>query len=63
VVEGPAAALAAMRGLLDRGFLALTGGAAGDALTLSPPLTIAPALLAAAAGALGEALWGSVDPK
>ncbi len=33
-------ALGAMRTLLDRGYLVLTGGPAGDVLTLTPPLTI-----------------------
>lgn len=49
-----ARALSVMRALLGRGFLVLTGGVAGEALTLSPPLTIAPPLLSAFAAALGE---------
>jgi 4-aminobutyrate aminotransferase/(S)-3-amino-2-methylpropionate transaminase len=47
-----AEALAAMRRLLAKGFIALTGGVRGDTLTLSPPLTIAPELLTAFAQAL-----------
>ena len=42
-----AAALAVARALLQRGYIVLTGGARGDVLTLSPPLTIAPELLTA----------------
>lgn len=49
-----AEALAAMRALLARGFVVLTGGRGGDVLTLSPPLTIDAALLSAFARALGE---------
>jgi 4-aminobutyrate aminotransferase-like enzyme len=47
-----AAALALARRLLAKGYIVLTGGAAGNVLTLSPPLTIAPALLSAFASAL-----------
>jgi 4-aminobutyrate aminotransferase/(S)-3-amino-2-methylpropionate transaminase len=64
-LEDAAAALGAMRGLLERGFIALTGGAAGNAVTLSPPLTITSIVLGAAAGALRETLSqtrGSLDP-
>lgn len=56
VLADAAAALRIMRSLLTRGFLVLTGGVEGNVLTLSPPLTIEPALLTAAAEALGEAL-------
>lgn len=49
-------ALAVARELLARGFIVLTGGARGDALTLSPPLTIEPALLRAFTGALADAV-------
>ncbi|AKU98573.1 Acetylornithine aminotransferase [Labilithrix luteola] len=49
-------ALAIARALLVRGYVVLTGGIRGDALTLSPPLTIEPELLSAFATALGEAL-------
>jgi 4-aminobutyrate aminotransferase-like enzyme len=42
-----AQALAVARALLTRGYIVLTGGARGDVLTLSPPLTIAPELLSA----------------
>jgi 4-aminobutyrate aminotransferase-like enzyme len=40
-------ALAVARALLQRGYIVLTGGARGDVLTLSPPLTVAPELLSA----------------
>lgn len=55
-LESAAEALAVARELLRRGFIVLTGGSRGDVLTLSPPLTIAPALLGAFAAALGEVL-------
>ena len=42
--------------LLDRGFLALAGGPAGDVLQLTPPLTIAEAQLDAAIEALAAVL-------
>jgi 4-aminobutyrate aminotransferase-like enzyme len=37
---GAGRALAVARGLLERGWIVLTGGPAGDVLTLTPPLTI-----------------------
>lgn len=49
-------ALAVTQRLLERGFIVLTGGAAGDVLTLTPPLNIHEALLEAFAVALGEVL-------
>lgn len=49
-----ARALAVTRALLGKGFLVLTGGAKGDTLTLSPPLTISEAQLVAFADALVE---------
>lgn len=49
-----AKALAVVRALLARGFIVLTGGVAGNTLTLSPPVTIDPALLAAFAESLGD---------
>ncbi|OJY30809.1 MAG: hypothetical protein BGO98_29005 [Myxococcales bacterium 68-20] len=48
--------LAVARELLARGFIVLTGGARGDALTLSPPLTIEPSLLRAFTDALAETI-------
>jgi len=51
-----AKALAVVRALLARGFIVLTGGMAGSALTLSPPVTIDPSLLSAFAESLGEVL-------
>jgi 4-aminobutyrate aminotransferase/(S)-3-amino-2-methylpropionate transaminase len=53
---GSARALAVGRALLARGWIVLTGGEAGDVLTLTPPLDVAEPLLGAFAGALGEAL-------
>jgi 4-aminobutyrate aminotransferase/(S)-3-amino-2-methylpropionate transaminase len=47
-------ALAVARALLARGYIVLTGGVRGDALTLSPALTISPELLSAFADALGD---------
>lgn len=49
-----AEALSVARELLGRGFIVLTGGAAGDTLTLSPPLTIEAALLSAFAASLAD---------
>jgi 4-aminobutyrate aminotransferase/(S)-3-amino-2-methylpropionate transaminase len=56
VLADSAAALRASRKLLARGYVVLTGGEQGRALTLSPPLTIEPALLSAFATTLGEVL-------
>jgi 4-aminobutyrate aminotransferase/(S)-3-amino-2-methylpropionate transaminase len=56
-VEGGAGrALAVTRRLLERGFIVLTGGIQGDALTLTPPLDIDEGLLGAFADALAAAL-------
>ena len=52
VVPTSARALALSRALLSRGYLVLTGGRRGNTLTLSPPLTIAEAQLAAFTSAL-----------
>jgi 4-aminobutyrate aminotransferase-like enzyme len=55
-VEGGAArALSLTRTLLQRGWIVLTGGAAGQVLTLTPPLDIDEALLDAFADALAAA--------
>lgn len=53
---GPARALSVTRHLLGRGWIVLTGGVAGDVLTLTPPLDVDEALLAAFAEALSDAL-------
>jgi 4-aminobutyrate aminotransferase/(S)-3-amino-2-methylpropionate transaminase len=53
---GAARALAVARALLRRGWIVLTGGVAGDVLTLTPPLDIDPALLLAFDDALVAAL-------
>jgi len=55
-LDSDARALRAMRALLERGFIVLTGGPAGDALTLTPPLTIEPRVLADFAAALAQSL-------
>ena len=55
-VAHAAEALSVSRELLARGFIVLTGGIAGDTLTLTPPLTIDPALLRSFAECLGDVL-------
>jgi 4-aminobutyrate aminotransferase/(S)-3-amino-2-methylpropionate transaminase len=54
VLDDAAHALAVARRMLARGYVVLTGGPQGDVLTLSPPLTIAPELLSAAAETLAD---------
>jgi len=54
VLSDAAAALATARRLLAQGYIVLTGGSAGNVLTLSPPLTVDPALLSAFAEALTD---------
>jgi 4-aminobutyrate aminotransferase/(S)-3-amino-2-methylpropionate transaminase len=49
-------ALAVTRKLLARGWVVLTGGMAGDVLTLTPPLDVDEALLSAFADDLGDVL-------
>jgi 4-aminobutyrate aminotransferase/(S)-3-amino-2-methylpropionate transaminase len=58
-----AEALSLTRQLLSRGYIVLTGGTSGAALTLSPPLTIEPALLEAFAALLGEILAPSAPAR
>jgi 4-aminobutyrate aminotransferase/(S)-3-amino-2-methylpropionate transaminase len=53
---GAARALAVSRRLLERGWIVLTGGTAGDVLTLTPSLDIDWELLEAFAGELAQAL-------
>ena len=57
-LESPALALRASRGMLERGYIVITGGTRGEVLTLTPPLTIPEPLLHGAARALREALSG-----
>lgn len=57
-LESPALALRASRGMLERGYIVITGGRRGEVLTLTPPLTIPEELLHGAARALREALSG-----
>jgi acetylornithine/succinyldiaminopimelate/putrescine aminotransferase len=53
---GASRALGVVRLLLGRGWIVLTGGVAGDVLTLTPPLNADEALLTAFADALRDAL-------
>jgi len=53
---GAGRALATTRRLLAHGWIVLTGGVAGDALTLTPPLGVDEAVLDAFADALAAAL-------
>jgi 4-aminobutyrate aminotransferase-like enzyme len=56
-IEGGAGrALSGARGLLSRGYIALTGGMRGDVLTLTPPLNIDEPLLGGFASTLAECL-------
>lgn len=55
-LDSQARALGAMRALLERGYIVLTGGAGGDTLTLTPPLRIEMAALEGFAEALRETL-------
>jgi 4-aminobutyrate aminotransferase-like enzyme len=50
--------LAAMRGMLGRGYVVLTGGMRSEVLTLTPPLTIKEERLDEAALALRAVLAG-----
>jgi 4-aminobutyrate aminotransferase/(S)-3-amino-2-methylpropionate transaminase len=52
----PGAAVMAVRALLERGFLATTGGGRREVLVLTPPLTIAESLLGVATEAIVEAV-------
>jgi 4-aminobutyrate aminotransferase/(S)-3-amino-2-methylpropionate transaminase len=52
----PGAALAAVRSLLEQGFIASTGGGRREVLVLTPPLTIAEPQLRAATSAIIEAV-------
>jgi 4-aminobutyrate aminotransferase/(S)-3-amino-2-methylpropionate transaminase len=55
-LDGQARALAAVGALLERGFVVITGGVAGDTLTLSPPLVVQLPMLEAFGDALANAL-------
>jgi 4-aminobutyrate aminotransferase/(S)-3-amino-2-methylpropionate transaminase len=56
---GARSALRVMRGLLDRGYLVLTGGSTGDVITLTPALMMNEALFDPFADAFGAALAAS----
>jgi 4-aminobutyrate aminotransferase-like enzyme len=58
---GAPRALSVTRHLLQRGWIVLTGGAAGDVLTLTPPLDIDEALLEAFTGALAAVARSGLD--
>jgi 4-aminobutyrate aminotransferase/(S)-3-amino-2-methylpropionate transaminase len=53
---GASRTLAVMRALLTRGYLVLTGGVAGDVLTLTPALDIEESLLLGFAEVLEQVL-------
>jgi 4-aminobutyrate aminotransferase/(S)-3-amino-2-methylpropionate transaminase len=55
-LDGGARALRAMRGMLERGYVVITGGERSETLTLTPPLTIREERLADAVVALREVL-------
>jgi 4-aminobutyrate aminotransferase/(S)-3-amino-2-methylpropionate transaminase len=55
-LRSPELGLRAMRGLLESGFVAITGGARGEVLTLTPALTISEELIVAAGTALARVL-------
>ncbi len=60
---GAPRALAVTRQLLARGWIVLTGGARGDVLTLTPPLTIDEALLGAFVDVLAGVLSSHPEPE
>jgi 4-aminobutyrate aminotransferase-like enzyme len=53
---GATRVLAAMRGLLERGYIVVPGGAPPDVLTLTPPVCLSDAQIAGFARALGDVL-------
>jgi len=55
-LDGGERALRAMRAMMARGYLVLTGGTRSETLTLTPPLTIREERLADATTALCEVL-------
>jgi 4-aminobutyrate aminotransferase/(S)-3-amino-2-methylpropionate transaminase len=56
----PGAAIGVVRGLLERGYIATTGGGKRETLVLTPPLSIDEALLPAAVEAVAEAVRAAV---
>jgi 4-aminobutyrate aminotransferase/(S)-3-amino-2-methylpropionate transaminase len=56
VAGGVARSLAVMRTMLERGYVVLPGGVAGDVLTLTPPCTLTAAQLVGFAQALDASL-------
>ncbi len=56
VEGGPRRALAVCRSLLERGYVALTGGVDGDVLTLTPPCALTPLQVDGFVVALADAL-------
>ncbi len=55
-LDGGDRGLRVARGMLEKGYVVLTGGARSETLTLTPPLNIREERLAEAAAALGEVL-------
>jgi 4-aminobutyrate aminotransferase/(S)-3-amino-2-methylpropionate transaminase len=55
-LDGAPRALSAMRALLERGWIVLTGGVEGDVITLTPPLEISLRVLENFSDALSESL-------
>jgi 4-aminobutyrate aminotransferase/(S)-3-amino-2-methylpropionate transaminase len=55
-LDGGDRALRAMRGMLSKGYIVITGGMRSESLTLTPPLTIAEERLTDAAIALRDVL-------
>jgi 4-aminobutyrate aminotransferase/(S)-3-amino-2-methylpropionate transaminase len=62
VEGGLVRALGACRRMLERGYIVLTGGVAGDVLTLTPPACLTGAQVAAFADALAEVLAETPAP-
>ncbi|MFO0647768.1 MAG: aspartate aminotransferase family protein [Polyangiales bacterium] len=58
VEGGVSRALSVMRAMLERGYIVLPGGVAGDVLTLTPPACLTDAQLAGFTRALAETLRG-----
>lgn len=58
VEGGVARSLSVMRAMLERGYIVLPGGVAGDVITLTPPVCLTEAQLAGFSNALSETLMG-----
>ena len=62
-LDSGARALRATRGMLERGYIVLTGGLDGEVLTLTPALNIPDQRLADAAVALRQTLEDGGGPR